>query len=229
MIFHRPHEFHAIWEEGFSNPQVIVFTFTALPFPKVKGNTCRLSAENMKQINNIYTQAHDVFIMEGNSVNCGQRGRAVFENGIVITDVKTGMENEAERFVKRLELFLSQTLETVIEEKSEYTGAGSENYSKILSIMEENIDKNLSASELAALAGMSIPTLEKTVYKYMHCGAVSYYNALRMERARALIRGGSSIKEASLALGFANQNYFSACFKKRFGYPPSDVKPKKKN
>ncbi len=224
MTFHRPHEFHAIWEEGDTSPEVIIFTFSALPFPKVKGSICRLSPELLLQIKDIYKRAGDIFIIEGNRESRGREGRAVFENGIIINGVRDGMDAEAERFIKKLELFLSVALESVIEGKSEYAGTGSENYSKILSVMEENIDANLSAGELAALAEMSVPTLEKTVYKYMKCGAVSYYNALRMERARSLLRSGMSVKETAFALGFANQNYFSACFKKRFGVSPSETK-----
>jgi quercetin dioxygenase-like cupin family protein len=34
MTVHRPGEFHAIWEEGESKPELIIFTFSASPFPR---------------------------------------------------------------------------------------------------------------------------------------------------------------------------------------------------
>ena len=35
---------------------------------------------------------------------------------------------------------------------------------------------------------------------------------------------GASVKEAALSVGFFNQNYFSACYKKRKGVSPSHVR-----
>ena len=224
MTVHRPHEFHAIWEEGQSEPEVVIFTFEAAPFPKVKGSRYLLSASLLRDINVLYRDAHGIFKMEGELSYCGNTGKTVFKDGMYIKGVNEGMDRSAERFMKRLEVFLSLALESIIDAQPELVGAGSENYARVLSVMVENINENLSASQIASLSGISVPTLEKTVYKYMHCGAVAYYNALRMERAHSLIRHGASIKETATHLGFSNQNYFSACFKKRYGYPPSRLK-----
>lgn len=224
MTLHAPHEFHAIWEEGQSAPEVIVFTFSASVFPKVKSEAYLLTPRLLKEIKDIYRASHDIFIMKGNACYYGASGKTVFHNGMFISGVEDGMELQAECFVKRIELFLSYALKSVLDEKREYTAVGSESYTRILAIMEENIYNNLSVGEIAALAGVSVPTLEKTVYRYMHCGAIAYYNVLRMERAHSLIRHGSTVKEASDKLGFSNQNYFSACFKKRYGLSPSKLK-----
>ncbi len=224
MTLHVPHEFHAIWEEGQSAPEVIVFTFSASAFPKVKSGTYLLTPKLLKEIKDIYKASHDIFIMKGNDCYYGDSGKTVFQNGMFISGVADGMELQAECFVKRIELFLSYALKSLLDEKREYTAVGSESYTRILAVMEENIYNNLSVGEIASIAGVSVPTLEKTVYRYMHCGAIAYYNILRMERAHSLMRKGNSVKETSDALGFSNQNYFSACFKKRYGISPSKLK-----
>ncbi len=224
MTVHRPGEFHAIWEDGESKPELIIFSFSASPFPKIKGSVYALSPELICEIKNIYKASGDIFRLKGENLYYGDSGYSVFHNGLYIDGVVDGRQGDAVRFFKRLEIFLSSALETAVDENTEYIGAGSENYARILSVMGENIDKNLSLGEIARLAGMSVPTLEKTVFRYLHCGTISYYNILRMERARTLLINGSSVKEVALILGYSNQNYFSACFKKRYGVSPSALK-----
>ena len=229
MTLHRPGEFHAIWEEGGSKPEAIIFSFSAAPFPKLKGYVYELPPMLVREIKGIYDEAHRVFDIvpfptEALSGLPESSGRTSISDGILIIGVKDGMDTAACRFVKRLEIFLSSALEELSEETSEYGGAGSENYTRILSVMEENIENNLTVTELARLCKMSVPTLEKTVFRYLHSGAMAYYNVLRMEKALGMLSSGESVKETALTLGYANQNYFSACFKKRYGIPPSEAK-----
>lgn len=222
MTIHRPGEFHAIWEEGDSNPEVIIFTFSASPFPSIKSFTYSLDNGLVDEIGEIYKACRSVFKISGDKVYFGDSGKTVFENGLCIEGVNDGMRSEAVRLIKRIEIFLSRALENAVGNES--ASHGEENYARILDVMQKNLGQALSVCELAQSAGMSVPALEKTVFRYMHCGAISYYNILRMERARAMLLSGKSVKETAFALGYANQNYFSACFKKRYGYSPSEVK-----
>ena len=125
--------------------------------------------------------------------------------------------------VKKLELFIISTLcnETGIKVNS--ARQSSKLFSRILTVMNKNINAQLSVSEIAELCGSSIPTLEKTVYKYLGYGAMNHYNILRLQKSHAMLLEGMSVKEVALSLGFSNQNYFSSRFKKYFGYPPSKV------
>jgi len=229
MMLHRPGEYHAIWEEGSSKPESVIFSFAAAPFPNIKGYVYELSSELMKEISGIYDEANRIFDIHGYSADAsgglsGVSGKAELSDGIFVGAVKEGMDISACRFAKRLELFLLNALESLSEEAPKYSGKGSENYTRILSVMEENIEKNLTASSLARLCGISVPTLEKTVFRYLHSGAMAYYNVLRMEKAFSMLSSEKSVKETAFTLGYANQNYFSACFKKHYGFPPSDVK-----
>ena len=61
MTIHRPGEFHAIWEEGESAPEVIVFTFAASPFPRIKSNVYALDENLLAEIKSIYTSCGNVF------------------------------------------------------------------------------------------------------------------------------------------------------------------------
>lgn len=229
MTIHRPGQFHAIWEEGESSPVSIIFSFSAFPFPKVTDRVYRLTGELMKEIKELYKGVINNFVMASSAplratAARSSEGSVSVEKGIWVSAIKDGSETDAAVLIKRLELFLLTALSHGKGDISQYDGAGSSNYTRILSIMEENINKKLTVSELAAMCEMSVPALEKTVYKYLHCGAMAYYNVLRLHKAYKCLVNGMSVKEAALTLGYANQNYFSACFKKRYGYPPSEVR-----
>ncbi len=227
MTIHYPGEFHAIWEEDDSCPECIIFSFSALHFPAIKGHVYGLSDDLLSEIKNLYLETSKIFVYETrkdfykDGVSSG--GKSVYKHGSALMKVSGGNEDLLPLFAKRLEIFLAQAMKNLTDERSKYL-SGSENYTKIMAVLDGNIGNNLSLKELSALCGMSIPTIEKTIFKYLHVGAMSYYNTLKMERAAALIASGTSVKETAASLGFSNQNYFSACFKKRFGYPPSKIK-----
>lgn len=225
MTIHRPGEFHAIWEEGCTEPECIIFSFSALHFPQIKGRVYGLEVELSYVIKNLYDCASEIFITDGAKTAGGSgEGSSVFKHGVFITGIRDGKEEDVSLFVKRLEIFLASAMQRITEEDKQNRLQGSGSYKKIMSVMEENLDKNLSLNKISQLCGMSVPALEKTVFKYLHIGAIAYYNALKMEKACLMLQNGLTVKETSINLGFSNQNYFSARFKKRFGYPPSKLK-----
>ena len=208
MTFHAPDEFHAIWAGEDSEPESVILTFSASAFPKMRRPVYQLSVQMLSEIKELYQTAGKIFVFDGHTV----------------LSVKPGMETIAAAFVKRMEYFLLTVIADSDNEAPDAQRYCSENYTRVMSVMERNIDKALTVSELAELCGVSVPTLEKTVYKYLRCGAMTYYNVLRMKKASEMLSEGKSVKETSFSLGFANQNYFSASFKKHYGYPPSKLK-----
>ena len=202
MTFHPPGEFHAIRDEGESSPTVIVFSFDANYFPSVNGKIFMLTDEQFSYINEIYDTISE----------------SVSKDNEIIPGKETGLALA----IKKTEIFL---LSTMCRSSDYSTDArqGSLMFSKILSVMERELSSALNVTKMAELCQTSVPNLEKTVYKYLGYGAMAHYNSLRLQKAHELLMNGKSVKEASLSLGFSNQNYFSARFKKQYGYPPSAV------
>lgn len=211
MIVHLPGEFHKIWSDCGTEPETVIFSFRATAFPDIEPRVYTLSPEKVSEIKSIYRAAEKAFEIKN---NCVKRARE-------------GMESEASAVIKRLELFLLSVLSADNAANSEYGSRSAENYFRILSVMESRLSEALTAGELAAFCNMSIPSLEKTVRRYSGCGAMTYYNSLRMQKSAELLAGGASVKETALSLGFANQNYFSACFKKWSGRAPSEWNTRK--
>lgn len=210
MIVHLPGEFHAIWSDCGTEPETIIFSFRAAAYPAIGRRVFDLAPERVSEIKNIFHAAQAAFELEGNDVK----------------RVREGMDAQASAVAKRLELFL---LSAFIdgqngESSAKYHGRSAENYIRILSVMENKLSEALTAGELANLCNMSVPSLEKTVFRYSGCGAMTYYNGLKMQRAAELLADGASVKEAAFSVGFSDQNYFSARFKKWSGKAPSQFK-----
>ncbi len=203
MIIHPCNEFHNLWADETHECAVIIFSFSADVFPKLKSSIFNLTAEELSQIKDIYNGSFGAFV----------------RNGVHIVSVKDPMR--ANMTVVRLELFLLNILSENRSENRKKHGKSSKNYFHILSVMEENLSANLTNTEMAELSNMSVAGLEKTVKKYSGYGAKAYYNILKMQKARELLQSGASVKEAAYAVGFADQNYFSARYKKWAGVSPT--------
>ena len=126
--------------------------------------------------------------------------------------------------LKELEAFLLGIIAGKPINKSAVKTKGAQSYTKIVSVMEENTDKNLSVSDIAKMGNMSEINLQKTFSRYSGMGVKKYFNNLKVTLAKEMIRGGSSVAEASERLGFENQNYFSTVFKRLTGKAPSCYK-----
>ena len=66
--------------------------------------------------------------------------------------------------------------------------------------------------------------LQKSFSYYAGVGVMEYFNRQKMRRAAELMAEGYSVREAALAVGFSDQNYFSTVFKRITGHSPSAVK-----
>lgn len=87
-----------------------------------------------------------------------------------------------------------------------------------------SLDERIAVSDLAEIAGLS-------ARQFSRAFAVSYGTApyewvlrRRAERARDLLDGGMSAREAAAACGFSSQSHMIRRFKTTFGYPPTTLR-----
>ena len=92
--------------------------------------------------------------------------------------------------------------------------------------MEEHYcDPKLDIETLCDMFFISVSSLQRGFTKYLAMSPKQYLIRLRMDRALELLtKNEISVKEISFACGFADEKYFSRAFKKRYGYPPSQLK-----
>lgn len=77
-----------------------------------------------------------------------------------------------------------------------------------------------SLAELAAIAGLSRYQLLRRFEKAYGVPPHAWLVVRRAERARALIRAGSTLAEVAAACGFADQSHLTRVFVRQFGFTP---------
>lgn len=117
-----------------------------------------------------------------------------------------------------------------------YASYDEEFLSSIIKLITDNFaEPEFDQNRLAELAGMSKSTLHRKLKSLTGMTASTLIKETRMKCAHDMLfkHGHSRISEVAYAVGFNDPKYFSICFKKMFGYPPSDppaeisqVKPK---
>lgn len=204
-IIHEPMEFHRLWSEEGSEPTIIIFSFDADNFPTLTSKIFLI--KDLDEPKRVLSKIAQAFTYCGDSVLID---RVLFEK-----------ETEAQIAVKALELFVMNTVTGIIVRDSSSKSRSAVNYSTIVEVLESNLDKNLSISDIAKLCHMSEVNLKKTFSKYLNIGVINYYNSLKINSAMIMLKNGMTVRETAEALGFANQNYFSTVFKRITGRTPS--------
>ena len=204
LIVHRPNEFHKIWSDN-EEAETVIFSFRANAFPALEKSVFALNAEQLSKLCEIHKKSRQVFSTEDERV----------------TGILPQRKAEAAMIVKQLEILLLSVFVAENGETPCYGSQGAQNYRRIVNAMEEMLGAPLNVSELARRCNLSVSAVEKTMHRFTGCGAIAYFNNLRMKRAAALLQEGKSVKEVSAELGFSCQNYFSSAFKKWSNQSPS--------
>ena len=94
--------------------------------------------------------------------------------------------------------------------------------------MEEHYgDPKLDVEALCGRYYISISSLQRAFAKHFAMSPKQYLIRIRMNRALELLaKNEISVKEIAFDCGFSDEKYFSRAFKKRYGYPPSQLKNK---
>lgn len=96
---------------------------------------------------------------------------------------------------------------------------------RILSDMEENIAKPLSAQQLAKRAGVSTRSLSRILHERIGEPPMRYYRKLRLQSARnSLFYSDMAVQDVAQACGFDSPEVFSRTFKEHFGMSPSEFR-----
>jgi transcriptional regulator GlxA family with amidase domain len=93
--------------------------------------------------------------------------------------------------------------------------------SKVIQMMEQNIEEPISPSTLASDVGMSTRQLERLFRRYLNRSPKRYYMELRLQKARNLLmQTDMSVINVALACGFASPSHFSKCYRTQYETTP---------
>jgi AraC-like DNA-binding protein len=86
-------------------------------------------------------------------------------------------------------------------------------------------DPQINIEAMCTAAFVSVSSLQRAFSKHFGMSPKQYLIQLRMNHALELLTESEfSVREISSACGFTDEKYFSRAFKKRYGYPPSQLK-----
>ena len=92
---------------------------------------------------------------------------------------------------------------------------------RVLDYIEAHLDQELTLAELAGVACLSPCHLSRSFKQVVGTGPQRYTLRRRVERAKALLRGGdASLASVAATVGFADQSHFTAAFRQEIGVTP---------
>ena len=120
----------------------------------------------------------------------------------------------------RLTVFLSRLLDGDGGESGAITRLAG-----LFSAMEHSLTEKWDLRRMAEYCGMSPNTLLRAFRLMVRQTPLQYLSGLRMDAACGMLADGvMSISEIAFACGYNDSNYFSKCFKKRFGQSPGEFR-----
>lgn len=206
VIFHKPNEFHRIWNAGIDDIEFTVITFVAQGeyLAKLCDKVIHLDLNGLKLTNELQ--------------------RIIAENG---PDDEYTAQNFRKNsvsmamFCVALERFLYMCAENE-NEVHPRTSGNAAIFTAAVNKMHENISEQIKIQQIADELHVSLTQLKRIFKKYTLKGVHEYFLALKIEKAKSMLLDGNSVYDTAIAVGFYNQNYFSAAFKREVGITPSE-------
>ena len=86
--------------------------------------------------------------------------------------------------------------------------------------MQKNFRQTIYIDKLAGMACMSVSTFERKFKKQFGHSPKQHIKRLRIQEACRLLRGGMTIQQAAMEIGFCDQSYFTREFRAIMGKTP---------
>lgn len=122
-------------------------------------------------------------------------------------------------------IFLLRNFEDFFADSKEHFPAKNPVLIPVLEYLQRNITENLSLSEIASMASLSVSHFIKIFRDETGVPPLAYINSLRMERARKLLKySDMNISMIADSLKYPDIHSFSRAFKKACGCSPSQYR-----
>ena len=224
LTFHKPGEFHALASHGSTAPNVSIITFEckSRAMRYFGGKIFRLTGEERAILSMLFREALSAYQMVDKRNPLLQRLEKIDNSPFGSSQMTKNM----------LEIFLISLHRStdVLTKRRRYqykVGGVDVPYQvkELLDLLEENVYGKLSISDIARMMGKSVSAVKALFDSYRGGGIMNYYNGLKIEEAKSLIREGRhNFSEIALLLQFDTPQYFSICFRRYANMSPQEYK-----
>jgi len=99
--------------------------------------------------------------------------------------------------------------------------ASTASLARVKEYMQAYFQRDITVADLASIAGLSRAHLTRAFTAAYHTPPHVYLNAVRLARAKTLIRAGMPLADVAAACGFADQSHLTRRFKGSWGITPA--------
>ncbi len=222
VIFHKPNEFHNLSAIQSTAPNIVVVSFEC-------HSPCMKFFENqLLQLSESERNLIGLLIVEARRCIISPLDDPYLKKMEKTDDCLFGSQQLIRLYLEQLLIYMLRRLtlsSLVVPKPTELFSPERKpaSYDKILFYMEEHIREMITIENIchANLIGRS--QLQKLFHKYHQCGVMDFFNQLKIELAKQLIRENQmNFTQISDFLGYSSIHYFSRQFKKRSGMTPSE-------
>ncbi len=220
MIFHKPNEWHTVLANKKVAPNLIVVSFDSKDeaMHLLEGKIITANEHIKVKLANIVKYAKEVF--------SSRLDDPMLKKYIKKSAIPIG----SEQLMKlNLEMLLLYVIRNNIYSLAKNRGENykTENFTSdkvaiIKNLLQENINDKLTLDDICEKTLMSKSSLQKLFKKETGESIIFYYNKIKIEKAKTLIRESEyNFSQISNILGFSTIHYFSRIFKNITGMTPS--------
>jgi len=221
IIFHKPNEFHNLWANGKTAPNLIVISFycSSLSMSHFEDKILSVGDSERQLLAQIIKEAKYSFSSPLNVSN--------LEKLVKNEDPLFGSEHLIKLY---LEMFLINMIRKAscipkeIRLSSAVKKRSEENMTnKIIMYLQNNVYSKLTFDDVCKFSHMSKTNLKTTFKCNSGTGVIEYFKQLKIEEAKRLMREEDlNFTQISEKIGYSSVHYFSKHFKKSTGMTPSE-------
>ena len=205
LLFIKPNVFHNLQTKECPNLKIIIMSFEMDLSMDIKETVYNVADSQQNELQALFSQAKNLFDFDT----------------IYVVGIKDNKEESLLLFIKSLEQFVANLIVAPSSHHTNLNIQSAKIYSKIARYINDNIEKKLTISMIAEHCSLSPSYIKKVFKLYSNNSVINYVSTIKIEKAKQLLKIGMSNKEISVILGFSDQNYFSAHFKKHTGRSPN--------
>lgn len=224
MTFHKPNEFHNLSGDSQTAPNISILTFEckSRAMKQFEGKIFRLSPEEKTVLSQLFAEGTSTYRLV-------DEHDPLLQDMICLEDPPYGSSQMVKNLLEIFLILLCRNTDVVSKKsRRSYVIDGEEvpyQVKEILDYLQENLYNRINIQDIAKKVGKSESTVKQIFAGYRKNGIVHYYNALKIQEAKKLLRQDQyNISQISDMLCFDSPQYFSKCFKNFVNMTPKEYK-----